>query len=250
MPEILYRDDRLVALNKPEGMLSAPDRWDRGKRHARKHLEEMFGPGFYQVHRLDRQVSGVMIFARDPESHRDLSLQFERRRVVKRYAAIVENDPPEEDEIRLSLDTSMDGKGTGGRRVFVDEREGKDSLTRFRKVWQHGSGPAAGSAGSGVEEPVFSLLEVKPVTGRTHQVRVHLAHSGYPLVADPLYNPDGKVLAFLLGKLPADLRSHARDWVSLHASSLEFDHPATGDFMRITAAPPAIFSWILEEYGI
>jgi RluA family pseudouridine synthase len=236
--EILYRDDHFVAVNKPSGLLSTPDRWDRGKPYLKQTVEEMLRCRCYQVHRLDRQVSGVMIFAVTKSSHRQLSLQFQERRVTKYYVALVEGIPPDKGELRFPLDSSMTKTGSDGcRRVCVDEKEGRHSLTLFRSIEELRLPRGKGA---------ISLLQVRPVTGRTHQVRVHLAHRGFPLISDPLYNPHGAVMKHIREIVPEQLCHLTSDWVSLHASRLEFNHPDSGDFMRMTARLPALFSWLID----
>lgn len=162
-PEILYQDNHVLAVAKSAGMLSIPGR-DPDEPNVLDHLRSRFG-NIYTVHRLDRDTSGVLIFARNKDAQRHLSGLFATRNVDKLYIAIVRGNPQQSGVLEYPLFTMSNGL------VRIDRR-GKAALTHF-EVLEEFRG--------------FAVLEVRPRTGRQHQIRVHLGHAGYPLLVDPLY---------------------------------------------------------------
>lgn len=221
-PEIVFHDDDIAVVSKPPGMLTIPDRFDTGKANLHDALTEFF-PKVWTVHRLDRETSGIIVFALNEEAHRSLSIQFERRTVEKTYLAIVEGVPiPEEGTIEKPLGPHP---GKPGHMTII-RRGGKYAHTTY-KIQEAFRG--------------FSLVEAKIHTGRMHQVRVHLASIGHPLVADPLYGRSDalflsqiKSKGFHLGKFQEETPLIHR--TALHAWRLSFDHPTTGE--RFTAEAP------------
>jgi 23S rRNA-/tRNA-specific pseudouridylate synthase len=162
---IIYEDARFIAVNKAPGLSVGADRWDEG----RERLDRLLPPPVFTVHRIDRDTSGLVIFARDAETHRELSAAFEGRRVDKAYIAVVHGRVPwTETECGLPLVPDGDKQ----HRTIIDKYRGKQSLTRFRLL---------GGVGN------YSVVEALPETGRTHQIRVHLESLGHPVVCDPLY---------------------------------------------------------------
>lgn len=219
---ILFEDDSLLAADKPAGVLSVPDRWDPDLPVAAALLSKGRGR-LWAVHRLDKDTTGVLLLARSEEAHRALSRAFETRSVAKVYRALVKGVP---DWTESSCDLPLSPDGDALHRTIVDAHRGKPSRTVFRVVKSFRD---------------YALVEALPETGRTHQVRVHLAALGYPVACDPLYG-DGK---------PVLLSAIKRAWkgdpfeerpllsrTALHAASLEFPHPVTGLPLRIEAPDP------------
>jgi len=210
--KIIHEDRHLVVLDKPAGLSVLPDGWEKDSQYLVKMLEELYGKVFL-VHRLDKITSGVMVFGRDAETHRALNIQFENHDAQKTYHAIVEGNPKWEEKVaRHPLRSNVGHK----HRTMVDDRNGKPSETRFRVIKRY-------------EEA--ALIEAKPLTGRTHQIRVHAYALGHPLVEDSLYGA-------------RDRYGFARPM--LHAQTLSFIHPATNERVKFSASHPAEFEEALE----
>lgn len=202
--KILHEEQSFLVVDKPTGLSVLPDGWEEGAPYLVKSLEEQFGKIFI-VHRLDKVTSGVMVFARDASTHRALSIQFEGRDVQKTYRAILEGNPGWEEKVtRHPLRSNVGHR----HRTMVDPKKGKPAETRFRIIRR-------------LDEAV--LVEAQPVTGRTHQIRVHAYALGHPLAGDMLYGAQGIVPA------PRPM---------LHAYSLSFIHPDTEERVKFFAPSP------------
>lgn len=213
--KIIYEDEHLLVVDKPAGLPVLPDGWTEDAPYLVKALEETYGKIFI-VHRLDKITSGVMVFARDPETHRALSLQFEDREAGKTYHALVEGNPKwDEKTARHPLRANVGHK----HRTMVDNKNGKPSETRFRVIKRYPARPEQGRGES-------ALIEAQPLTGRTHQIRVHAYALGHPLVGDVLYGAE-------------ETYGFARPM--LHAQSLSFIHPATNERLKFTVPHPSDF---------
>lgn len=218
--KILHEDEHLLVIDKPAGLPVLPDGWEKDAPYLVKSLEEQYGKIFI-VHRLDKITSGVMIFARNAETHRLLSVQFEGHEVEKIYHAILEGNPKwEQKTARHPLRANVGHK----HRTMVDNKNGKPSETRFQVIKRYPARPEQGRGES-------ALVEAQPLTGRTHQVRVHAYALGHPLVGDVLY---GAQEAYVIPR------------PMLHAQSLSFIHPGTNERLKFTAAHPTDFDEILK----
>ncbi len=187
-------------VNKPAGLLSVPGRGADKQDCLSSRVQQEF-PDALIVHRLDMATSGLLVFALDKEMQRRLSALFREREVVKRYVAIVANRvTPETGEINLPI--AADWINRPLRKI--DMTLGKPSLTRYRVL------------GYDLERFETTCIELEPVTGRTHQLRVHLAAIGHPIVGDDLYG------------------GMAANRLMLHAKLLNFTHPASGTTLQFT----------------
>jgi 23S rRNA pseudouridine1911/1915/1917 synthase len=224
--EFLHVDEHLAVLNKPAGLVvhPAPGHADGTLVNAlRFHLDVRAGdperPGI--VHRLDRDTSGVMVVARTEAARESLIAQLKRHDIDRQYRAIVLGHPPE----RLRIETLHGRHPTDRKRFSGRVREGKRAVTELAVLERlHGA----------------SLVSCTLETGRTHQIRVHVAELGHPVLADALY-----------GRTPADPKLRAAALAigrqALHARVLGFVHPYTGEQVRFTADPPPEFQRALSE---
>jgi RluA family pseudouridine synthase len=224
LAEILYEDPSLIAFDKPGGLLVAPDRWEKDAENLMDWIHARLSPGIFNAHRLDRDTSGIVLCARNKATLTALCRAFEEHHVSKRYVALVRGNPSwTEQAVALALapDESQPG------RMKTVRRGGKPAATRLR-VLQSWTG--------------YALVEAVPETGRTHQIRVHLAAVGHPIVADPLYG-DGRAL--LLSRLkrrykqkPGETERPLMARTALHAERLALRHPDGGHDLTIQAPLP------------
>ena len=234
--DVLYRDEHLIAVNKPAGLVVHPGHGNRDGTLVNALLSGIGAlsdgsapdrPGI--VHRLDKDTAGVLVVARDNRTHAALAAQFAGRSVVKYYLGVcVGPHPAEHGLIEAPLARS---RRDPLRRAVVPG--GKEAVTEFWLL-RHRSG--------------ISLMKFRLHTGRTHQIRVHCAHKGMPIVADGLYGGGRETVR----KLPVLDRPFAYRVYScfgrhaLHAYSLTFAHPVTGAAMTVKAPPPGDFTAALE----
>ncbi len=222
--EVIYEDQWLVAVNKPAGMIIHPaevDRADTLVNALQWHLDQtaaatgLLRPGI--VHRLDRDTSGVVVTTKDHLSHRRLSISFQERTIRKVYFAVVEGRP-------------ADDNGT------IDTPIGKvaDPESNLVSAAPDAINPRSARTDYSVLEKFdgWSLVEARPLTGRFHQIRVHLASIGHPLLGEPFYGHGGDIRrdrnGMLLIEPPSDPPWPAIGRHALHARSLSFEHPITG----------------------
>jgi RluA family pseudouridine synthase len=212
---IIFENDALIAVNKASGLSVGGDRWDKSEERLDRLIgEHLAGAGeappgkkVLVVHRIDRDTSGLVIFAKNPEAHRLLSGAFEGGLVKKRYLAVVHGRPAWEE---TSCDLALVPDGDKKHRTIVDKYRGKKSHTAFRVL---------GGAGN------YCVIEARPATGRTHQIRVHLAALGHPVVCDPLYgraSPKGVLLSAIKPSWRGDRLDEKPllDRLGLHACEL------------------------------
>ena len=229
--EILYEDAEFLVLDKPSGLVIHPAAGRKSGTLVNallQHCDDLSGIGGAErpgiVHRLDKDTSGLMVVAKTERAHLKLSIAFRQREVEKRYLAICYGVPVDLEGV---IEGAVGRHPTERKRMAV-VATGRQARTLYRIVEKH--------AGT-------SLIECRPVTGRTHQIRVHMAHVGHALVGDPLYA--GRQWRNL-----ADTRhQHAcRDFPrqALHAWRLAFDHPVTGERVEFEAPLPVDIQRLVE----
>jgi 23S rRNA pseudouridine1911/1915/1917 synthase len=206
-PTVLEETEDYIAINKPTGMLTLPDRHDAELESLRGWMQQKFGQ-IWVIHRLDKDTSGLILFAKNEDAHKYYSKLFEFREVKKIYKGIVSGRPL---QASGSIDAPItDHPAKNGTMVVF--KKGKPSLTDYvlEKTWNQ-----------------FSLLQFDLHTGRTHQIRVHCKHLGHPIVCDPLYGDGKPVLLssikkkFKLSKTEEEERP-ILNRLGLHAFSLDF----------------------------
>lgn len=213
MIQIVFADEHILIINKPAGVSVLPEGWDKDATYLVKELEEKFNK-IWVVHRIDKITSGIMVFALNPEAHRSLNIQFEKHQVEKKYHALVNGVPKwSEKTTKFPLRVNVGNK----HRTIVDDRNGVKSETRFKLMEQY---------------QLSALVEAMPMTGRTHQIRVHAYALGHPLLGDVLYSaPESSIIA-----RPA-----------LHAYSLTFSHPVTNERVSYKADYPKDFAQAIKK---
>lgn len=200
---VLHADAALLVLDKPAGLLSVPGRGEAGRDNLASRVQAHCADALI-VHRLDMGTSGLMLMARGIDAQRALSSAFEHRRVAKRYVAVVEGAV---DGDAGEIDAPMRVDWPNRPRQIVDAEHGRPAQTRWR-VLARGHG--------------WTRLELEPITGRSHQLRVHLRHIGHPIRGDELYAPEPLGAPRLL----------------LHATTLRLQHPADGRPVEFHSPPP------------
>lgn len=204
---VRYRDEHLVVVDKVSGLLTVPGRGAERQDCLLRRLQRD-DPGALVVHRLDMETSGLVMFARSRAAQSALGRMFQRRQVDKRYVALVRAVPAAaEGQIELPLITDWPNRP----RQKVDCATGRPAHTRYQVV-------ATDPAGA------WARVALVPITGRSHQLRVHMAAIGHPLLGDTLY-ADAQTLRMA-------------DRLMLHAEALVLDHPLTGTRLELFSAPP------------
>jgi RluA family pseudouridine synthase len=231
---VLFEDEYLLALDKPAGLLTSPDRYDPQRPNLMKLLHAAIAGGkpwarergldyLMNAHRLDFETSGIILLAKSKPALVALANLFGSEKPLKQYAALVQGTPPEE---KFEVDAGLAPHPVRTGLMQVDLKNGKRSRTAFT-VLEKFSG--------------WTLLRCEPFTSRTHQIRVHLRHIGLPIIGDELYG--GKPL--WLSRLKRDYRlkpGHVErpliSRVALHAEQLTLPHPITGETLTITSPWP------------
>lgn len=235
--DILYEDPAIIVVNKPSGVLVTPDRWDRGlptiqdmlREYLRKKAE-VEHPNIRVVHRLDKDTSGAIVLAKNVKAQAYLSRQFEEGEVSKTYCAIVQGSvPKEEGIINHPLMESPKNPGT-----MVVHSSGKKSITLYRVIERFRA---------------FTYVEAQPLTGRTHQVRVHFKAIGHPLAIDPLY---GSSEPIFLSQFKKDYKEKDEpekpviNRLPLHAFRISFREPTDEKTLVLEASMPKDFQRMLK----
>jgi 23S rRNA pseudouridine955/2504/2580 synthase/23S rRNA pseudouridine1911/1915/1917 synthase len=239
--KILYQDEAIVVIDKPSGMDSTRGQFASEETvldRMEVELPDLAEP-IRLVHRLDRETSGAMVLAKTKDAQRTLSEQWQTRTVEKTYLAITHGVVPTSEGV---IDVPLKNTQSQKRPVLPDPARGKSATTEFKILEQYRQ---------------YTLVEAHPITGRMHQVRVHFASQGTPLLVDKLY---GSSEPLLLSQFKRRYRSSHRKGdekpliarLALHAHTLAFDHPTTGERMTFTVEPPKDFTAAmkqLEKYG-
>ncbi len=227
---LIFENDDFTVLNKPSGLLSIPDR--EGKEVSLKDLLQEKYAQIFTVHRLDRDTSGVIVFAKNEETHKHLSRQFEERQTEKIYVGLVIGSPAEK---KGSINKPI-AENTVKRGMMIIHQRGKESLTDYEVIDDFG---------------IYSWLQFRIHTGRTHQIRVHMKDIGHPIVCDELYG-DGKPILlsgikskFKLSKKEEEERP-ILNRLALHAYKLKFAD-THGKVFELEAAVPKDIRATLQQ---
>lgn len=203
---IVYEDEFLLVLDKPSGLLSVPGRGDHKSDCLASRVQQEY-PNARTVHRLDLSTSGLIMMALGTKMHRALSILFQDRKVHKRYQAVVAGHPEnEQGSVNLPLIVDWPNRP----RQKVDFETGRPSLTNYRVLGHEGPN---------------SRMELEPVTGRSHQLRVHMCELGHPILGDDLYGGERSAV-------------EQNPRLLLHACRLELPHPVSGRTLAVESPPP------------
>lgn len=218
--DIVYEDEYLAIINKAQGMVVHPSAGHSSGTLVNallyhiKDLSTINGvvrPGI--VHRIDKDTSGLLMIAKNDKAHHILADELKAKKSLRKYLAIVHGNLPND---RGMIEAPI-GRSEKDRKKQAVTAKGKDAITRFQVVERFGD---------------FTLVDLSLETGRTHQIRVHMAYIGHPVAGDPLYGPR---------------KTLAGNGQFLHAQTLGFTHPSTGEMVTFTAEPPIIFRQTLEK---
>ncbi len=223
--DILFEDESLIAVHKPAGLLVhrtkiATD----AEEFALQILRDQIGQKVFPTHRLDRKTSGVLLFAKDEETNRAMQTQFMEQRVSKEYLAIVRG--------------WTDDAGTIDYALTTDSGKTQDAITHYTTLQRSEINLPNGKFSTAR----FSLVELKPETGRMHQLRKHLAHIFHPIIGDRPHGCNKQNKLFL--------EHFAMIEMMLHAEKLQFKHPVTGDEVHIHSEIQGEFKRMFDELGM
>ncbi len=220
--DVVYEDDHMIIINKPRGMVVHPAAGNYSGTLVNallEHCQDLSGingvirPGI--VHRLDKDTSGVMVVAKNDQSHLNLALQIKERHASRKYIAIVHRNIKEEQGV---INAPIGRHPVDRKKMAVVFSNSKTAITHFRTIERFGN---------------YTVVECKLQTGRTHQIRVHMAHIGHPVVGDPKYGPEKQHFTI--------------EGQALHSAQLSLAHPVTGETMCFSAPLPADMELILAN---
>ncbi|MGI6007999.1 MAG: RluA family pseudouridine synthase [Ruminococcus sp.] len=221
--DILYEDQELLVVNKPKGMVVHPSAGHSSGTlvnallyHCAGQLSGINGiqrPGI--VHRIDKDTTGALVVCKTDRAHQSLSQQLKEHSITRRYRAIVLHNLKEDTG---TINAPIGRHPVDRKKMAVNEKNGKKAVTHYRVLKRFGN---------------YTYIECRLETGRTHQIRVHMAHIGHPLLGDEVYGPV---------KCPFKLQGQC-----LHAMVLGFIHPVTGQYMEFTASLPTYFNQLLQK---
>ncbi len=228
--DIVFENDDLLAINKASGMLTIPDRFNTELPSLYTLLQKQYDKVFI-VHRLDRDTSGLVIFAKNEETHKWLSGLFENRTIDKYYLGIVKGSPTNKNGvIDEPIAENQQQKG-----VMIVNKRGKPSVTEYEVIDDFG---------------IYSLVKFKILSGRTHQIRVHAKHIGHPIACDETYG-DGKPVLISSFKKKFKLNREQEEQpilkrLGLHAYQIKFNNQA-GQLVEIIAEVPKDIKALLQQ---
>ena len=223
--DILYEDSDVLVINKPKGMVVHPAAGHYTNTvvnavmyHCQGNLSGINGvmrPGI--VHRIDRDTTGAIVICKNDQAHQSLAQQLKEHSITRSYRAIVWNNLKEDEG---TVDRPIGRHPVDRKKMAVNEKNGKTAVTHYRVLERFGR---------------FTYIECRLETGRTHQIRVHMASIGHPLLGDEVYGPSGKQPFRLQGQC-------------LHAMTLGFLHPSTGEYVVFEAPLPEYFTQLLKNF--
>jgi RluA family pseudouridine synthase len=226
----LYEDGDFLAVNKPPSLLVIPDRFNKFAPNLLDILRKQHGEIFV-VHRLDKETSGIVICGKNADAHRALSQQFEHHKIRKTYLALVQGNLSDDSGM---IDLPIAEHRSEANMMVVDKQKGKPSVTEYRVLERFSQ---------------FTFIQVHPLTGRTHQIRIHLKAIGHPLAIDSFYGKQTEI--FLSDIKPKFKHKESGEKplmsrLTLHASHLEFIHFRTQRPVDLEAPLPKDFSVLLK----
>ena len=223
--DILYEDSDVLVINKPKGMVVHPAAGHYTNTvvnavmyHCQGNLSGINGvmrPGI--VHRIDMDTTGAIVICKNDQAHQSLAQQLKEHSITRSYQAIVWNNLKEDEG---TVDRPIGRHPVDRKKMAVNEKNGKPAVTHYRVLERFGR---------------FTYIECRLETGRTHQIRVHMASIGHPLLGDEVYGPSGKQPFRLQGQC-------------LHAMTLGFRHPSTGEYVEFEAPLPEYFTQLLKNF--
>lgn len=213
--DILYQDESIIVVNKPSGLLTIRDGYKPDLPTVKTILEKEFGRCWI-VHRLDKETSGILIVARDESAHRTLNLAFQNRQIHKTYHAIIIGAPTEK---KFEINHPLKVNGDRRHRTVIDLNNGKPATSLISTMEFFDN---------------YTLISIMPKTGYTHQIRAHLAFSGYPILGDKLYQKPDSAQTDLISR------------TALHAFQITFIHPASNSPLTLQAKYPEDFEFALS----